>query len=40
MPPRLLLKEWFAESYHYTPEQVGELSLDELEWLPVIAEAK
>ena len=40
MPLRLLLEEWFAESYHYTPEQVGELSLDALEWFPVIAEAK
>ena len=40
MPTRLLLEEWFAENYRYTPAQVGELSLDALEWFPLIAEAK
>jgi len=44
MPPEVMLYGWFAEAYHWTPEQVRELELDELTWLPIrhqgIAEAQ
>jgi len=30
---------WFAEAYHWTPEQVGSLTLEELHWLPLMKTA-
>lgn len=39
MPPQLLLERWFAEQYGWTPAQVGELSLEQLTWFPIIEQA-
>lgn len=30
---------WFAETFGWTPSQVGELTLDEIYWLPLIKSA-
>lgn len=35
MPPEMLTYRWFAENYHWTPDQVRELDLDEYTWLPI-----
>jgi len=39
MPERVLIHRWFAATYGWTPDQVGDLDLDDLLWLPVIEEA-
>lgn len=39
MPPDIFLKRWFAKTYGWTPQQVDDLSLDELSWLPLIEQA-
>jgi hypothetical protein len=36
----VLVYDQFAQSYGWTPRQVDELTLDELEWLPVVRQAK
>ena len=36
----MLSWRWFAASYGWTPDQVGELPLDTLPWWPVIEEAE
>jgi hypothetical protein len=33
------LYHWFAEAYQWTPQQVDELTLDQVFWLPVMKEA-
>ncbi len=40
MPRRVLTSRWFAKTYGWTPEQVGELPLEEYEWLPAIETAE
>ncbi len=35
----MLIYSWFARARNWTPRQVDELSLDEMEWLPLIEEA-
>jgi hypothetical protein len=40
MPPEQVTLEWFARTYHLTEEQTLNLSLDALEWWPVIALAR
>jgi len=36
----LLQAEWWADTYGWTPDQVGELPLDVLVWFPVIRQAR
>lgn len=38
-PVKMLVYNWFARARNWTPRQVDELSLDEMEWLPIIEEA-
>ena len=40
MPAHLLTAEWWAQAYGWTPDQVGELPLEALEWFPVIRQAR
>jgi hypothetical protein len=40
MPPEQVTLEWFARTYHMTEDQTLELSVDALEWWPVIALAR
>lgn len=41
MPPRMLTYRWFAKMYGFTEEDVNErMSLEALEWFPVIEEAE
>lgn len=40
LPPVQVTCEWFADAYGFTEEQTGGLSLDALEWWPVIRLAK
>jgi hypothetical protein len=40
MPPEQVTLEWFARTYHFTDEQTLNLSVDALEWWPVIALAR
>ena len=35
----MLVYNWFARARNWTPRQVDELRLDEMEWLPIIEEA-
>lgn len=39
MPPQMLLYRYFAKMYQWTPQQVDDLPLEALEWLPVIETA-
>ena len=32
----MALYAWFAESYSWTPQQVDELTLDQVFWLPLM----
>lgn len=36
---RMLVYNWFARARGWTPRQVDELTLEEMEWLPLIEEA-
>jgi hypothetical protein len=36
MPSRVLISRWYAKMYHWTPEQVGELPVEEYDWLPAL----
>lgn len=36
MPPRMMTIRWFAKHYGYTEEQTLSLSVEALEWLPII----
>jgi hypothetical protein len=40
MPADLLMDEWFASTYNFTPQQVREMPVDAVTWFPVIAEAR
>jgi hypothetical protein len=40
MPPEQVTLEWFARTYRLTEEETLNLSLDALEWWPVIALAR
>ena len=40
MPPEMLVMEWFADSYGWTPDQVGGIPLEYADWYHVVAEAK
>ena len=40
MPKHLLQAEWWADTYGWTPDQVGDLPLEALEWFPVIRQAR
>lgn len=40
MPPEQVTYEWFADTYHFTEEMTDNLSLDALEWWPLIRVAK
>ena len=33
MPPEIFYYGWYAENYHWTPQVVRELELEELDWL-------
>jgi hypothetical protein len=37
--PELQAKHWFAKTRNWHPRQVDELTLDELEWLPIMEQA-
>lgn len=39
MPPEMLTYRFYAHHYHWTPDQVRELELDEVEWLPLVETA-
>jgi hypothetical protein len=39
MPHQMLLERWYAKNYGFTPTEVGELSLEQLTWFPLIEEA-
>lgn len=36
----MLVYSWFADAYNWPPQVVRELELDELEWLPIIRQAR
>ncbi len=36
----MLVYDYFAKAYHWTPAQVDELSLDHVFWLPVLDQAR
>jgi len=36
----MLTEVWFAENFQWTPDQVAELPLDSLDWIPIVATAK
>lgn len=38
-PPRMLVYNWFARLRGWNPRIVDELTLEEIEWLPVVEEA-
>jgi hypothetical protein len=38
-PPLITLYRFYAKAYGWTPQQVGELSITQLEWFPLIEEA-
>lgn len=38
-PPKMLVYNWFRRTSNWHPRQVDELSLEEMEWLPLIEEA-
>jgi len=40
MPQDMLIKDMFAEAYGWHPRQVDNLTVEELEWLPRIIQAK
>jgi hypothetical protein len=40
MPTEQMTLEWFARTYHFTDQETENLSLDALEWWPVIALAR
>jgi hypothetical protein len=40
MPIEQVTYEWFAENYKFTEDMTDGLSLDALEWWPVIRSAK
>jgi hypothetical protein len=40
MPEEQVTLEWFARTYHFSEEQTLGLSLEALEWWPVIAVAR
>lgn len=40
MPPEQVTFEWFAETYHFTEEMTRSLSLEALEWWPLIRQAR
>ncbi len=40
MPPEVMLYRWFGKTFGWTPQQVRELPLDCLNWLPVLEEAE
>jgi hypothetical protein len=41
MPPEQVTLEWFGRTYNFTESQtLDEMSLDALEWWPVIARAR
>jgi hypothetical protein len=35
MPPEIFYYGWYAESYHWPPQVVRELELEELDWLMI-----
>lgn len=39
MPPRMLVYSWFSEVKGWDPRIVDNLTLEELEWFPMIKEA-
>lgn len=40
MPEEQVTLEWFARTYYFTEEETHGLSLEALEWWPVIAQAR
>lgn len=40
MPPETITLEWFAENYHFTEEMTGSLSVEALDWWPLIRAAR
>jgi hypothetical protein len=40
MPQQVLMHRYFAKTYGWTPQQVEELPLADLNWLPIIEEAE
>jgi hypothetical protein len=39
LPPDMMVKRFFAKQYQWPPWVVGELSLPELEWFPILENA-
>lgn len=39
LDPVVITHRWFASAYHWTPDQVGDLPLDDYDWLPTVEEA-
>lgn len=40
MPVEMLTYSWFADAYNWPPEVVKSLTLEELNWLPLVKQAK
>lgn len=40
MPEEMLILEWYASAYHWTPDQVGRLPLEYAPWFPVVSQAR
>ena len=40
MPPAMLMRRWFYKNYHWTPDVVDRMPLEELNWLPIIETAE
>jgi hypothetical protein len=40
MPARVLISRWYAKMYNWTPAQVGELPIEEYDWLPALETAE
>jgi hypothetical protein len=36
----MIMYDFFARIYHWTPEQVRGLSMEEMEWLPLLEAAR
>ena len=34
----MMIYNWYARAYNWSPRVVDELELDEVEWLPLLAE--
>jgi hypothetical protein len=40
MPPGMFMRRWFYKTYKWTPQEVNQLPLEDLIWLPLIEQAE